>query len=260
MKTFTFFLALLRTSIIASISLRTAFMIESALMIGNNLIFFSMWWIFFRQFNDVKGWQLPEMYALMTVGMISYGLTQICFGGVKHLARSIMNGDLDPFMTQPKNLLLHLIGSKSLSKGWGYLMSAAVLIVLGKLTAFPTLLLIVVCGLFGCLIIAACSIMAHSLAFWLGSIESVSRRYCDSLYLFILYPPNIYSGVLQIIMFTLIPAGIVGYIPVELIREFSFLKLFILIASSVAFFAFSFFVFNCGLKRYESGNRFGMRL
>jgi ABC-2 type transport system permease protein len=171
-----------------------------------------------------------------------------------------MNGDLDPYMTQPKNILLHLLGSKSLSKGWGYLMSAAVLLVLGGLAAWHTFLLILLCGIFGCLIITACSIMAHSLAFWMGPIESVARRYCDSLYLFILYPPNIYSGVLQVIMFTLIPAGIIGYIPVELVRKFSWPMLIGFITCSIVFFALSFLVFNRGLKRYESGNKFGMRL
>jgi ABC-2 type transport system permease protein len=61
-------------------------------------------------------------------------------------------------------------------------------------------------------------------------------------------------------MFTLIPAGIIGYIPVELLRNFSWLNLVILVSSSIVFFALAFVVFRLGLKRYESGNQFGMRL
>lgn len=258
-KTFAFFIYLLRTSIRASISKRGAFLIESGLMIANNLIFFTLWWIFFRQFNDVAGWNFHEMVILMAVGTASYGLMQICFGGIRNLSKIIINGDLDPFMTQPKNLLLHIAGSKSHSKGWGHLMTALVLIILGgvSLHAVPLILLSI---LSGCLVFTAVNVIAHSLPFWMGSVEGLSKKYCDALFLFALYPTNIYSGWLQVIMFTVIPAGVISYLPVELIKEFSWDKLFILILSSLSFIVIAFFVFYSGLKRYESGNKFGTRL
>lgn len=259
-KSLRFYIALLQTSIRASISVRGAFLLECVLMICNNLIFFLIWWIFFRQFHDIAGWQIQDMAALMAVGLGAYGLMQICFGAVKYLSRNIISGDLDPYMTQPKNLLLHLIGSRSLSKGWGNLMTMVVLIFFGGLYSPSSILLILLSILCGCLVFTSIGVMAHSLAFWLGPIETVSRKYFDSLFLFVLYPSNIYSGVLQLIMFTVLPAGIIGYMPVELLRNFSLDKLVLLIGSSISFFVLAFFVFHWGLKRYESGNQFGMRL
>lgn len=259
-KSASFFFSLLRTSIRASISVRGAFLMESVLMIANNLIFLLMWWIFFRQFKEIAGWTMQDMIALNAIGMGGYGLMQICFGGSKQLSRIIMNGGLDPFMTQPKNLLIHLIGSKSLSKGWGHLMTSVILIFLGHLTAPSTIILVIISIFSSCLVFTSIAIIAHSLVFWLGAVESVSKKYCDSLFLFALYPTNIYSGMLQLVMFTLIPAGIIGYIPVELIRNFSWFDLGILICSSIGFFLLAFFIFHLGLKRYESGNQFGMRL
>ena len=244
----------------ASISKRGAFLIESALMIANNLIFFSIWWIFFRQFNDVAGWNFNDMIILMAVGTGGYGLMQICFGGVKNLSKIILSGDLDPFMTQPKNLLLHIAGSKSLSKGWGHLMTSVTLIVLGGITTAHTILLILIGILSGCLVFTSINVIAHSLPFWMGSVEGLSKKYCDSLFLFALYPTNIYSGILQVVMFTLIPAGVISYLPVELIRHFSWSRLLLLMGSSLCFLAISFIVFYSGLKKYESGNRFGTRL
>ena len=137
-------------------------------------------------------------------------------------------------------------------------MTSALLIVLGGLILdLPLILLGMICG---CLVFVSIAIIAHSLVFWMGSVEALSRRYFESLYLFALYPTNIYSGVLQLIMFTVIPAGIIGYIPVELVRSFSWEKLLLLVGSSVGFFGLSFWVFYRGLKRYESGNQFGIRL
>ncbi len=258
MKTFFFFLHLLRTSIRASISQRGAFLLESVLMVGNNLIFISMWWLFFRQFQDINGWNMTDMLVLNAVGIGSYGLSQICFGGAKQIGKAILGGDLDPFMTQPKNLLLHLMGSKSAAKGWGHLMTTAALIYLGGWAeGIPLICLSVFCG---CLVFAAIIVIAHSMTFWLGPVESLSRKYCDALFLFVIYPSNIYSGVLQLVMFTVIPAGIIGYLPVELMREFSWWKVVLLVASSLSFFGLAFVVFHQGLKRYESGNQFGMRL
>lgn len=257
-KTLGFFISLLRTSIRASISLRGAFLLESALMMANNLIFLLMWWIFFKQFKQISGWTMSDMIALNAIGMGGYGLMNICFGGVKQISRVILNGDLDPFMTQPKNLLIHLTGSKSFSKGWGHLMTTLILVILGKLMhSIPLILVGMICG---CLVFTSIGIIAHSLVFWFGSIEKVSKNYCDSLFLFALYPTNIYSGILQIVMFTLIPAGIIGYMPVELLRNFSWLKLIALFGSSIGFFCLAFIVFHQGLKRYESGNQFGIRL
>jgi ABC-2 type transport system permease protein len=255
-----FFLALLRTSIRASISVRGAFVLESVLMIVNNLVFVLMWWIFFRQFKEIGGWTMKDMIALNAIGMGAYGLMQICFGNVKQLSRIILSGDLDPFMTQPKNLLIHLISSKSFAKGWGFLMTAAILVAIGRFTTIFELALILLSIVSGCLVFTSIAIIAHSMVFWLGSVESVSRKYCDSLFMFALYPTNIYSGLLQFVMFTLIPAGIIGYLPVELLRNFTWPDLAILVASSGGFFILAFVIFHLGLKRYESGNQFGMRL
>ena len=254
-----FFFHLVRMSIKASMSRRGAFLMECALMIANNLIFLSIWWIFFRQFNHVNGWNFKDMVVLMAVVSGGFGLLQICFGGVRNLSRMIPSGDLDPFMTQPKNLLLHVAGSKSFTKGWGNLMTVVVLVVLGKIWAPHELLLMLLGILCSCLVFTGFNIMAHSLPFWMGSVEGLSKKYCDALYLFALYPTNIYSGILQIVMFTVIPAGVISYFPVELVREFSWIQLFILIAASSTFFALAFWVFYRGLKRYESGNRFGYR-
>lgn len=259
MKTLIFFASLLRTSIRASISVRGAFILESLLMVGNNLIFFSMWWIFFRQFETIGGWQINDMAASMAMLSGSYGISNVCFGGVKNLGLIILNGDLDPFMTQPKNLLLHLAGSKSRSKGWGHLITAVILLILGgfKASSLPLILMLIVSG---AAIFTSLGFIVHSLTFWLGSIESVSQKYLDSLFVFALYPTNIYSGLLQLVMFTLIPAGLIGYVPVELLRAFSWDKFVILISCSLGFLGTAYLVFHLGLKKYESGNKFGMRL
>ena len=78
-----------------------------------------MWWIFFQTFKEINGWKVEDMAALWAIVFGAYGLMQIFFGGYKFISRTILNGDLDPYMTQPKNLLIHLLASRSHPKGYG---------------------------------------------------------------------------------------------------------------------------------------------
>ncbi|MCH9612234.1 MAG: hypothetical protein S4CHLAM102_07190 [Chlamydiia bacterium] len=254
-----FFLSLIKTSMSASVSKRGAFLLEALLMVVNNAIFFSIWWIFFGAFKSIGGWQFEDMMLLTAIGVGSYGLMKVCAGGLKNLSLIIINGDLDPFMTQPKNILLHIAGSRSYAKGWGHLFSALLLICF-RGTLSPAYIALALYAIFcGGLIFTSINVMAHSLAFWVGSVEHVSKKYCDSLFLFALYPTNIYSGALQLIMFTIMPAGVITYLPVQMMRNFSGVQLLIFSLATVGFVVSAFGMFYLGLKRYESGNRFGVR-
>jgi ABC-2 type transport system permease protein len=254
MKTFTFFFFLLKTSIRASLSLRKAFFVDAAMMLASNLIFFSMWGLFFLKFKDIDGWHFKEICLLMAIGSGAYGLMQVTMGGLKQLSRMIIEGDLEPFMTQPRNIFLYVAGSKSLAKGWGQLLTAVILVGFTIPITLQHILLIILSIVLGCLVFASIQIMAHSLVFWLGPVEVFAQRYCDALFLFVLYPSNIYSGWIKAIMFTLIPAGIIGYLPVELIRNFSWPQLVILLTSSTALFSLACWIFHLGLRKYATGN------
>ncbi len=259
MKTLTFYFKLLKTSILSSMSLTATFLLEFILMIISNLSFILLWWILFFKFKAIGNWNLSDVFTLNAITIGSLGLKQVAFGGLRYLGKLIADSDLDPLLIQPKNVLLHVAGMKSISKGWGSLMTCFIIIILKQLYVPSKLPLILICIVSGATVFSATSILAFSTLFWLGRIENVSKKYLDSIYLFSIYPTNIYSGFIQMIMFTLIPAGIIGYLPVELIREFSFLKLILLISSSCLFLLISIFVFFRGLKRYESGNQFGFR-
>jgi viologen exporter family transport system permease protein len=240
-------------------SLRGAFLLESFLMLGNNLIFFFTWWIFFHQFDEIRGWHFDDMATMMAIGIGSYGLMQICFGGVRELGNLIIAGDLDPLMTQPKNLMLQIASSRSLRKGWGHLATTVILLFFNGLTSLITLSLVLLCLLCGCLVYTSFTFIVHSFTFWAGPIESLSRKVVDTLLLLSLYPTHIYSGFLQLVLFTVIPAGIVGYLPVELVRHFSWSHLAVFLGATLIFIISAISVFHRGLKRYESGNLFGGR-
>src|SRR5262249_47031081 len=76
-----------------SFALRGAFWLQALFMMGNNLIFFVTWWIFFQRFDDVGGWRLPDVAMLFGVVAAGYGVAAVFAGGVRELARTIADGD-----------------------------------------------------------------------------------------------------------------------------------------------------------------------
>ena len=127
-ETLRFARALVSTNLKASLALRGAFWLQAIFMIANNAIYFSIWFIFFDRFEEIRGWRLGDVGALYGIVATSFGLCVVFAGGVRELARMIIDGDLDSFMTQPKNLLLHTLGSRTFASGWGDIASGIFLL------------------------------------------------------------------------------------------------------------------------------------
>lgn len=228
-------------------------------MMANNFIFFTVWLIYFNRFDEINGWRLADMSALYGLVGSAWGLEVLVAGGLRNLAATITNGDLDGFLVQPKPVLSYVAASRSFPSGFGDLLSGAVLIGMSGYLSMGSLPLILVLLTSSCLIFCSTSVIAHSLAFWLGPVNGVARDFSDFLIMFSVYPQTIYHGFLRILLFTLVPAGLIGYLPVETIRAFGWDKLGLVLAGALTYAALAAFSFRRGLVRYESGNRFGVR-
>ena len=73
------------------------------------------------------------------------------------------------------------------------------------------------------------------------------------------YPMNIFTGVVRLLLFTVVPAGFVSFVPLQLLQQFSWPLLGGMVGFTVLFVAVAVGMFQLGLKRYESGNLLGMQ-
>src|SRR6058998_2550208 len=69
------------------------------------------------------------------------------------------------------------------------------------------------------LVFVACGIVFFSLAFWLGKVDTVARQLWELLITFSLYPEPLFGGVLRLALFTVLPAGFVGYVPARFVQK-----------------------------------------
>ena len=149
----------------------------------------------------------------------SFGLTVTVAGGVRHLGRLIEDGDLDTLLTQPRSVLVYALGMRSQPSGVGDLISGLVFIATSGAGVVAH----------GCRCCSPRSSPARSsswrpgslffsLAFWLGNVETMARQLWELLITFSLYPEPLFGGVLRLALFTVLPAGFVGYLPVRVVH------------------------------------------
>lgn len=254
-----FLRALVATNLKAAFALRGAFWLQVAFMAANNVIFFATWWIFFARFESVRGWQAADVMALFGIVATAFGITVVLFGGVRDLARTVHDGDLDAFLTQPKSALLHVLGSRTVSAGWGDMASGLVFVAASGLVAPQTLPVALFAIAVSAAVFIAAGVVIHSAVFWLGDVEALSRSAWEFLLTFSTYPEPLFGGALRIVLFSIVPAGFIGYLPVSLLRDFSGAALLACGLAAVGWLALAGLVFRIGLRRYESGNRFATR-
>ena len=255
-KSLAFARGLMATNLKATVALRGAFAMQVVFMALNNFTFFVFWWALMRRVPVIRGWHLGDVQLLFGLVAVAFGLTVTVAGGVRHLGRFIEDGDLDTLLTQPRPVLIYALGMRSQPSGIGDILSGSFLIGASgylSLHSAPFLILGVTAA---AVMFLATGILFFSLAFWLGKVETIARQLWDLLITFSMYPEPLFGGVLRVVLFTILPAGFVGYLPVAIVRAPSTLQVCLLILAAAAYLTLAAFVFGRGLRRYTSGSRF----
>jgi ABC-2 type transport system permease protein len=251
-----FAFALLATAIRSSLAERGAFIMRAVLMAVNNAIFFTFWIVLLSRVPRIRGYELGDVAVLYGVVAIAHGLAVFVAGGIQYLARAIHDGELDALIPQPKPTLLYAIGLRSQPSGLGDIVSGLVMIGLSNRVGVAGIPLVVAASLAGASVLVATAVLLHSAAFWLGRTEAASRQLYEATLLFSLYPDTLFGGPMRLILFTVIPAGFVGYLPAQLIRAPT-AGIALMIALGVAVYSLvAVWVFQRGLRSYSSGSRF----
>ena len=73
------------------------------------------------------------------------------------------------------------------------------------------------------------------------------------------YPMNIFNSAVRLLLFTVIPAGFVSFIPLQLLHRFTWPLIGAIVGGTVLIVAIAVGMFELGVRRYESGNLLGMQ-
>lgn len=248
--------ALVATSVRSAMAERGAFFMRVILMAVNNAIFFTFWIVLLSRVPRIRGYTLGDVAVLYGIVAVAHGLAVFVAGGIQYLARVIHDGELDALIAQPKPTLLYAVGLRSQPSGLGDMVSGLVMIGLSGRVTPMGIPIVIAAGIAGAVVLVATAVLVHSAAFWLGRTESASRQLYEVTLMFSLYPDTLFTGPIRWILFTVIPAGFVGYLPAALIRAPAAWTAVAIAAGVTVYAVAAAWVFERGLRVYSSGSRF----
>jgi ABC-2 type transport system permease protein len=243
----------------SALEYRLSFASQVFAMLLNDLMWLIFWLAYFDTFPLVAGWGRNEVVMLWVVVAAGFGLGTTLCGNVFRLAGMITRGELDVFLSLPKPVLPHaLISRMSLTAPGDIAFGVITFGVIVQPSAMQWLLFCVF-TVTTALILVAFGVITQSLSFWLGNAEGLAQQMTNALISFSTYPTVIFSSTVKLALFTIIPAGFIAYVPVQLLREFAWPLFGGLLAFTIGMIALAVVVFRYGLRRYESGNLVLMR-
>jgi len=254
MRELKFLLAVWKTNILSVMEYRVSFLTQVIGMMLNNFIYFAIWIIFFDRFKEVRGWGISDMYITYGVLASAFGLVALLFGNAFTLSEIINQGRLDYYLSLPRPVLLHTIASRTIASGMGDFTYGFLSFVLSGQFTWDGLLRFVLATLLAATVFVSFLVLIQSLAFWMGVITNLTGLAVNAMITFGIYPITLFDNYAKLILFTIIPAALMGAVPAEFIRAFSWQSLAELLAGAVIFLFIAVTIFQLGLKRYESGS------
>ncbi|GHO84951.1 ABC transporter permease [Dictyobacter formicarum] len=244
----------------SALEYRSAFIVQVISMAANDSLWLFFWWNYFQQFPLVNGWKSTDIVILWAVSACGFGVSVAIFGNARQIPTLIMNGGLDAYLGMPRYALLHVCIAATDPAAWGDIIFAvgAYLLLVHPDPGHIALFIILVP--LAALIYTSFQVLLGSLAFFLGNTEGMSQQLFGALISFSTYPMDIFNNVVRVLLFTVLPAGFISFVPLQLLRHFSWPLLGILLGAVSAFTLGAIALFSAGLRRYESGNLMGAQI
>ena len=251
----------MKCNLLSAVEYRKSFLIQAIFMMVNNFFFMIFWLTVFRaNGNEIHGLTIRDICYLWSFSTIAYGIANFLFGGAKDLGKYILEGTFDTYLIQPKNIIMNVASSSSDFTAVGDLVYGLIVglyAVEGSLGKYVILILIsIFCSIF----YICTNTLIKLLTVWIGDTENISRVYYYTLLVtFSSYPEQIYGGFIKFLIYTIIPAGYISFVPIHFISTFDSIHLLILFVAALAYIALTAMVTKAALNRYESGNAMVMR-
>ena len=243
----------LKYALIREMLNKTTFITNIFFMILNNASFIIQMLVLYSLKDNIGGYTFKQMLLLWGIAAATYGFSRFFFKKAFDLSEIINSGKLDSYLVQPKNVLLQAITTDIETSAIGDLIYGYIMLFIYGFT-IPRFLLFTLFVITGGIILTGVAVILSSLSFWFSKSDIIADTGNSLMVNFATYPDGIFKGLAKALLFTLIPVGIVNYIPIKIIIEFNLCLCLIVVLVTIIISSLAFLIFYKGLKRYSSSN------
>ncbi|MDF2652366.1 MAG: hypothetical protein K0Q73_8171 [Paenibacillus sp.] len=249
-----------KLNLAGALEYRMSFFLTAGMMLVNNVVWIFYWSVYFNRFQVVNGWSFEDVMMMWAIGAGGFGIAAVFFGNCFTLASLVANGQLEPFLVQPKPVLPHLLVSRMSVSAIGDIVFALLLFGIFGNHSSLGIIKFAAALLLASLIFICFNVLVQSLAFYIGNAEGLGYQMNMGFLTFATYPTDIFHGLGKIILFTVIPAGFVSYMPIGMLRNVQWPYMTGLLGIMLILTVGSVTLFYRGLRKYSSGNQITLRM
>lgn len=254
LKDVRFLISVWKANLQSVMEYRISFLSQVVGMLLNNSIYFLIWVIFFDRFQSVRGWGVTDMYVTFGITASAFGLVSLFLGNAFNLGDIITKGRLDYYLSFPRPVLLHAVASRTVASGLGDFSYGLLSYLVSGVASVDGFLRFILAILLAAVVFCAFMIIVQSLAFWIGNSGNMAGLAVNAMITFAIYPITLFDPMARLILFTLVPAALMGAVPASFVRSFGWVSLAELAAGALVFLGLAIWLFYTGLRRYESGS------
>ncbi len=215
--------------------------------------------IIFSQIPALIGWRFEEILFIYGFSLIAKSLDHLFSDNLWMLGyRIVRKGEFDKYLTRPINTLYHVIAENFCVDAFGEMLTCVLLLAysIPKLSIpfyWYTIPVALIVAVFATLIYTSLKIMTSAISFW----TKASGHITHMLYMtndFSKYPVTIYHKAVQGLITYVIPFAFTAYYPASwfLTGKDPLFCIGGTVAAGTVLFIIALFVWNRGLKAYES--------
>ncbi len=255
-----FVLHMIKLNLAGIMEYRASFVMQAVGMFINNGIYFVFWLLFFDRFQEIRGYEIEQIYLLFAIITLGWGLAFTTAGNAPQVAGLIAQGRLDYYLTLPRPVILHLLFSRMDAFSMGDLTFGVVAYLLTGRYDPLSIALFLLCTVFAAVIFICFRATAGCLSFFVGNATQWAGHLSQMMVTFSLYPMGLFQGTMRLVLYTLIPAGFVGAVPVEIVETHNPALVGALAGAALVSVLVLVLVFRLGLRRYESGSAINVNI
>ena len=249
------YLTCIKISIAQATAYRADFIMSTFITLLSNVFFPLVTIVIYANGLEFPGWTMWEVLALQSIFSLSRGIASMCLSSVMWATMDhVRGGSFETVLLKPISPLFYIMTTNFSVSQIGLVVGSAIVLaislintgvsgLLGVLSAIVLFIggILVAAGLF--LIMAAISFI------WVGNsrLDEISSSVSN----FGNYPLQIFGYGLRIVMAFVIPAGMIGALPAEVLLKGVEPLYFLGLIPCVLVLMFGIWIYNRMIKRYE---------